>query len=100
MPLAAPRPVAPLQPKPITPLYEVGERFETFALAPTPAAAPQTAPITAPETVATVHSLLDRLERGIARRSQAAAPEAAPPADAAQGLGNTLEMLRRMAVRA
>jgi hypothetical protein len=95
VPLAAPRPVAPLRPKPAAPVFEAGERFETFALVPTPA---PPAPITGPDTVATVHSLLDRLERGIARRSQAAAAQPTP--QPVQGLESTLDQLRRMAVRA
>jgi hypothetical protein len=100
VPLTAPRPVAPLRSTPSAPIYEAGERFETFSLTPAPAAAPQAAPITGPETVATVHSLLDRLERGIARRSQPPAPAPAPDPAPAQGLESTLEQLRRMAVRA
>lgn len=93
-PLAAPQPLAPLHRAPQPPVYAEGERFETFDLAPPTPAAP---PITGPETVATVHSLLDRLERGIARRVPPADPEPAPQA---QGLESTLDALRRMAVRA
>lgn len=113
VPLAAPRPVAPLVAKPArAPIFAEGERFETFALTPAPAPTPielspaeapiASAPaapsaITGPETVATVHSLLDRLERGIARRGQAASAEPAP--EPTQGLESTLEKLRRMAAR-
>ncbi len=93
-PLAAPQPVAPLHRAPSAPVYAEGERFETFDLTP-PAASPP--PISAPETVATVHSLLERLERGIALRAQPADPAPAPQP---QGLESTLETLRRMAVRA
>lgn len=99
VPLAAPRPVAPLCPPSSGPILAAGERFETFTLAPMPA---PSAPITGPETVATVHSLLDRLERGIARRAQAPAPQPMPEPEPAplQGLESTLDQLRRMAVRA
>ncbi|WP_254292776.1 hypothetical protein [Sphingomonas tagetis] len=98
-PLEAPRPVAPLlRSQPRAPVYAQGERFETFdlSLAVSPPAEPATAPITGPETVATVHSLLDRLERGIARR---ALPADSEPMPETQGLESALESLRRMAVR-
>jgi hypothetical protein len=98
-PLEAPRPVAPLlRSQPRAPVYSEGERFETFdlSLAVSPPTEPGVAPITGPETVATVHSLLDRLERGIARRTQPADSEPMPEP---QGLESALESLRRMAVR-
>jgi hypothetical protein len=96
-PLSAPRPLAPLHREPPSPpVYADGERFETFNLAPPVPAAP---PITGAETVATVHSLLDRLERGIARRGQPV-EAASRPMPQAQGLDSTLDQLRRMAARA
>lgn len=100
-PLPPSRPVAPLHREPPrAPVFAEGERFETFHLSPPAPAAP---PITGAQTVATVHSLLDRLERGIARRGQPAplAPPPPPrPAPQPQGLAPTLEQLRRMAVQA
>lgn len=96
VPLATPRSVAPLHREaPRAPVFAEGERFEAFDLTPSPAVV-AAAPITARETEATVHSLLDRLERGIARRTEDAAPE---PAPATGGLETTLESLRKLAVR-
>lgn len=140
VPLAPPPPLAPLNRAPVKPLLAEGERFETFELTPPvrPAAVQQPAPkpvvqpesLAAPETDASVHALLDRLERGIARRTHPApldepqAPqaeltpqtEAAPrvepvaqapapkqpaePAPPASGLEGALAALRKMAVRA
>lgn len=101
VPMPAPRPVAPLVQMPQPPVYAEGERFEAFDLSPPPVAQPQpaTPPITGADTVATVHSLLDRLERGIARRVQPAEAKPAPE-PVPQGLETTLDVLRRMAVRA
>lgn len=94
-PLVAPRTVTPLVRTLQSPVLAAGERFETFDLArPVANVAPASA-MTAPETVATVHSLLDRLELGMARRAQ---PELAPaPVPAPEGLASALEKLRRMA---
>lgn len=134
VPLAPPPPLAPLNRAPMPPVLAEGERFETFELTPplrmaaasTPAtASPPASPrqpdsLSAPETDASVHALLDRLERGIARRShpapapapaEAVVPQAEPvpePApDPAQpsapvppGLEGALAALRKMAVRA
>lgn len=99
-PLVPPPPVAPLHRQPSRPpLYEQGERFETFELTPPLRSVPQPGGIAAPETAATVHALLDRLERGIARRTvPATVPEPTPLAP--QGLEDTLAVLRKMAARA
>lgn len=132
LPRAPPPPLAPLT---RAPALAQGERLETFELrppvrpAPVPAAAPalQMENLAAPETDASVNALLDRLERGIARRSHQApepapvtqvAPPAAPvphvepaPASASPapepvreplppGLEGALAALRKMAVRA
>ena len=127
IPLAPPPPLAPLVRAPAKPLLAEGERFETFELIPPirPAAPPepvvQAESLAAPETDASVHALLDRLERGIARRVNPAtqaepvpqaepAPPAEPVAQAAKdepepvppasGLEGALAALRKMAVRA
>ncbi|WP_343518758.1 hypothetical protein [Sphingomonas sp.] len=126
-PLAPPPPLKPLHRAP-PPVFAQGERFETFELTPParPAAppeaavppsmrpAPETAPrpesLAAPETEASVHALLNRLERGIARRGeQNQAPQAeaalAPAAETSPipdmpGLEGALAALRKLAVRA
>lgn len=137
VPRAPPPPIAPLNRAP-QPLAE-GERFETFELTPprpvpapvvTPAPRPIAESLAAPETDASVHALLDRLERGIARRTHQtpmveesapaaqaqaapAAPQAEPapapetasapepaPAPVPPGLEGALAALRKMAVRA
>lgn len=127
VPRAPPPPLTPLHRAP-QPLAE-GERFETFELTP-PRPAPIVPPVArpeglaAPETDASVHALLDRLERGIARRTHqvveaappaqveaapqvqatpVAEPEVAPepaPAPVPPGLEGALAALRKMAVRA
>ena len=126
LPLAPPPPLAPLSRAYVPPVLAEGERFETFELtppvrvaaAPTPAPLPRPDNLAAPETDASVHALLDRLERGIARRVHQAPepvaeakPEPAPepaPAPVAErpsepvppGLEGALAALRKMAVRA
>lgn len=97
-PRAPPPPLAALHREPARPVYAESERFETFALAPTPPVL-AASPITGADTVATVHSLLDRLEQGIARRGQPVQRRPEPTSEHPQGLGSTLEQLRRMAVR-
>lgn len=62
-------PVASLQPRPIASDLEPGERIDAFELA-RPAIRTDAAPIAAPRTDATIHALLDRLERGVAARRQ------------------------------
>ncbi|WP_447728716.1 hypothetical protein [Sphingomonas koreensis] len=130
LPLAPPQPLAPLT---RAPMLADGERFETFELTPpvrpaaaqaaVPAPAPQPDNLSAPETDASVNALLDRLERGIARRThqtpepapvaqavpvQVAEPTPAPISPAPEpareplppGLEGALAALRKMAVRA
>lgn len=135
IPLAPPPPLAPLSRAPVPPALAEGERFETFELTPPvrPATAPVAQPvprtatqpesIAAPETDASVHALLDRLERGIARRvhqapvaepvataapepvsvpAPAQVPQDGPQSEAVQvppGLEGALAALRKMAVR-
>ena len=89
-PLAAFDPSAipdePAEPVPAVPSLcrydppEPVDRIETFELIP---------PIAAPRTDATIHALLDRLERGVARRAE----NEAPP----RSLDSTLSDLRRLA---
>ena len=115
-PLAPPPPLPPLARTPAAPVFAQGERFETFELtpprrpaAPAPEPAPLAESLAAPETHATVHALLDRLERGIVRRGQrpepeaqvAAAPAPQPEAETEMpGLEGALAALRKLAVRA
>ncbi|WP_423601858.1 hypothetical protein [Sphingomonas sp. MS122] len=128
-PLAPPPPLKPLHRAP-SPVFAEGERFETFDLTPAarpparveqpvppsmqpaPAPAPRAENLAAPETEASVHALLNRLERGIARRgeqAQATAPQTEtapappagpPPIPEMQGLEGALAALRKLAVRA
>lgn len=117
-------PPPPLTPLSRGPALAEGERFETFELRPPvrPAAAPVPAPLpeslSAPETDASVNALLDRLERGIARRTHQAPVADMPPAQQVEpvaapippapepareplppGLEGALAALRKMAVR-
>ncbi len=106
VPMAPPPPVRPLRRRaPRAPIYDSGERFETFeltpAVRPAPALEPYPAPaapaIAAPQTEASVHALLDRLERGLSKFGPAA-PEPEPEQE--RSLEDTLSELRRMAMRA
>lgn len=97
---AAPMPtVAPLV-RLAPPPCEPGERFEVFEL-PTPTPSPiDVRPIAAPRTDATIHALLDRLERGVSRQikpAQAPAPALTPAVPSFNGLDETLAELRRLA---
>lgn len=123
-PLPAAETVSPLAtviepiPAPRPALFDPGDRIETFELTPArplslrvdpvaPAARIQDAspvttaePVVAPETEATVHDLLARLERGIARRPIASAPiekAISPTALPTGSLAGTLGDLRRLA---
>lgn len=79
VPAAPARPVPPLV-KRSPAIQQEGERFETFELTP---------PIAAPRTDATIHALLDRLERGVARNARPATGE----------VDKALGDLRRLATR-
>jgi hypothetical protein len=102
------------------PVFNPYERIETFELTqPRPAPAPvmperfvePVEPIVAPQTDATIQALLERLERGLARKGKAEncnqPPEAAEapeaPAQAPQpgegGLQETLAFLRNLSAR-
>ncbi|WP_294300075.1 hypothetical protein [uncultured Sphingomonas sp.] len=88
---AEPQPVVgSLQPLPIKSDLEPGERIDAFEL-PRPAVQTDAAPIAAPRTDATIHALLDRLERGVAARRQA---DPAKPS-----VAGTLDELRKLATR-
>ncbi len=90
VPAAPVRPVAALQPLKIQPDLDPGERIEAFEL-PRPAPEPDApAPIATPRTDATIHALLDRLERGVAERRAGESVRTTTVAD-------TLDELRRMA---
>ncbi|MEG3179372.1 hypothetical protein [Sphingomonas sp. LT1P40] len=98
-PVAPSPPVAPLRRKPRPQVYDASERFETFELTPQVREVPKpaasvSAPLSAPETDASVHALLDRLERGIVRRGERVEPEGP------HGLESALDALRKLAVRA
>jgi hypothetical protein len=107
VPMAPPPPVRPLRRRaPRAPIYDSGERFETFELTPAvrpmpePYAAPEPEalaanPIAAPQTEASVHALLDRLERGLSKFG----PATLEP-EPERKLEDTLSELRRMAMRA
>lgn len=106
VPMVPPPPVRPLRRRAArAPIFDDGERFETFELTPPvrPAvepvfAEPETStPIAAPQTEASVQALLDRLERGLGKFAPPP-PEAAPAPQ--RKLEDTLSELRRMAMRA
>ncbi len=113
VPMAPPPPVRPLRRRPArAPIFDEGERFETFELTPpvrpAPVAEPYVAPapepepvaaspIAAPQTEASVHALLDRLEKKLGKF---APPPPEPAADPKRKLEDTLSELRRMAMRA
>ncbi|WP_052134228.1 hypothetical protein [Sphingomonas sp. 37zxx] len=91
--------VTPLHRRPV--LVPEPARIETFELTPASRpepfpfplrAAPDAEPMAAPETDATIHSLLDRLERGIVRRRNGPAMSERPDAE---GLEDALSTLRR-----
>lgn len=90
VPAAPAEPLASLQPRRIVRELDPGERIEAFEL-PRPAPVADAAPIATPRTDATIHALLDRLERGVAERRQ--------PAAARPGVADTLDELRRFATR-
>ncbi|MFL9841323.1 hypothetical protein ABS767_10135 [Sphingomonas sp. ST-64] len=115
VPMAPPPPLRPLRKRHArASIYDEGERFETFELTPAVRPAPMGAPevdpsaIAHPRTEASVHALLERLERGLAGRNAPPPPAPEPPREppperqpeASHGLEDTLSQLRRMAMRA
>lgn len=110
--LPRPVPVAPLNRGARPAVFDESERFEVFELTPPvrtpPPRMPDFAPapardeaIVRPETDASVHALLERLERGVIRKGLSPRSEAAPrPRDAERGLEEALVTLRNLARRA
>ncbi|WP_066593312.1 hypothetical protein [Sphingomonas pruni] len=113
-PLPVPEPVVAVDPRRIravpespavvppaddpAPRFASHERIETFELTPMVRSSETSAPLPS----ATIHDLLDRLERGVAKRKEVAEPEpAAPEAEipAAGSLEETLGVLRQLASR-
>jgi len=113
-PLPVPEPVVVAEPHPIrvvpewpvvvppaddpAPRFASHERIETFELTPMVRSSETSAPLPS----ATIHDLLDRLERGVAKRKEVPAPEPeAPEAEipAAGSLEETLGVLRQLASR-
>jgi hypothetical protein len=100
-------------------VFDSSERFETFELTPMrrsapparlrpaprpepqPQMAPEQEPIATPKTDATIHALLERLEKGVVRRGMAVGPEPeANPRQTERGLEEALVTLRNLARRA
>ena len=107
--------VPPLRPRPA--VFDSSERFETFELTPMRRSAPPPSlrpaprprpqaeapvePIATPKTDATIHALLERLEKGVVRRGLAVGPEPeANPRETERGLEEALVTLRNLARRA
>jgi hypothetical protein len=103
VPRTAPVPLAPLRRTPRPSIFDESERFEIFELTPpvrrhvpeAPAAAPRER-IVRPETDASIHALLDRLERGVADKGLAPTHQ---PKAAERGLEEALVTLRNLARR-
>jgi hypothetical protein len=112
-PRPVPEPVIAMDPRPVSvvpespvvppaedpaPRFASHERIETFELTPMVRSSETSAPLPS----ATIHDLLDRLERGVAKRKEAPAPEPeAPEAEVpvAGSLEETLGVLRQLASR-
>lgn len=109
VPMPPPIKLPPMRRAPTPQVFAPNERFEVFELTPTvrkpapaeaapaPEPAPPADPIARPETEASVHALLERLEKGVVRRSQA---KAATAKQAERGLEDALATLRNMARQA
>ena len=105
---------APLRMTPRRPVFDPGERFDTFDLAPLPhrpapptpsAFTPSVPPMPRADPSATIHALLDRLERSVARREVEAPPPPPPaplplplPIRREESLEDALDSLRRLAI--
>lgn len=109
VPMPPPVQLPPLRRAPRPAVFDATERFETFDLTPLrrpapsrPRPAPRPAPrqdaIARPETDATIHALLERLERGVVRRS--IAQPVPTRREAERGLEDALVTLRNLARRA
>ncbi|RYE02474.1 MAG: hypothetical protein EOP61_08545 [Sphingomonadales bacterium] len=110
VPRPKPVPLAPLRREPRPAVFDETERFEIFELTPPVRPKPKQAPMmqvpaqepmARPETDASVHALLERLERGVIRKGLATGMETeARPRDAERGLEDALVTLRNLARRA
>lgn len=90
----------PLKPLPRRQTFAPSERLETFALSPAAPKAPAPAAPRPPgDPSASIHALLDRLERSVGKSEPAAAPAPPPPAPRADSLEDALVTLRRLATR-
>lgn len=109
VPKPAPVPLAPLRRTPRPSIFDESERFEIFELTPPVRAhvppplpeapvAPPRERIVRPETDASIHALLERLERGVADKQIAATPRAQARAQE-RGLEDALVTLRNLARR-
>ena len=113
-PLPAVEPVAALDTRPVrivpessavvppvedpAPRFASHERIETFELTPMVRSSETSVPLPS----ATIHDLLDRLERGVAKRKEVVAPEPEAPEEeipVAGSLEETLGVLRQLASR-
>lgn len=83
-------PPAQLRPVPPAQRLAPGERLETFALMPIAPPTPTSPLMVDADPAVTINTLLDRLERGVARRE---------PEPARETLGETLSTLRKLATR-
>lgn len=107
VPMAPPPPVRPLRRPAPPPIFDPGERFEAFELAPVRAPVAPAAADAAPVVDASVQALLERLERSMAKRGvvEVAPPEPEPVAapvavsEPPRSLADTLSELRRLATR-
>ena len=110
VPKPAPVPLAPLRRAPRPSIFDESERFEIFELTPAvrrhvpepaaeaPVLPPRGERIVRPETDASIHALLERLERGVADKGLA---PATPPTSKQheRGLEEALVTLRNLARR-
>jgi hypothetical protein len=111
VPMPAPVALPSLARAPRPPVFDETERFEVFELTPPVRPAPAPAPrlvtpgdeaIARPETEASVHALLERLERGVARKASPV-PSPSPRVERRareRGLEDALVTLRNLARRA
>jgi hypothetical protein len=104
-PMPPPVQIAPLRRAPRPQVFDAGERFETFELTPPvrntppPAPRPRDEAMTRPDTEATIHALLERLERGVVKKGLTG-PAQQTPREAERGLEDALVTLRNLARRA
>jgi len=103
VPKPAPVPLAPLRKSPRPAIFDEGERFEIFELTPPvrphvpePLAEAPRAPAPRRDTNASIHALLDRLERGVADKAIGATHQ---PKANERGLEEALVTLRNLARR-